>query len=344
MTQQLMTTTLAKIEQPWVITQYEALENQIQIARQEAGGKTFKYDDPKGNKEARSYIYTLRKLRSSVDTARKEAKHHALEYGRRVDAMAKILEEQVTALIEPHEAEIKALEEKEAQRIAGHREVISKIAALRIPYCWPGRSGENDSAYYRSNLAEVKDIDTSELEEFRAEADSEKLASIAELERLIAAAEKAEAEAEELARLRTEADEREQKERDQRIALEAIEQANREAQAQMEAEAQAAADKVQAAEQAQRDAEQETARLRLEAELAATREAARVEAEKREQERQAEVRRLLEKTSTQRRDVLFNQIRSRIDDLDRSGVTDLIVSENLHPAIKIDWAQVQIDA
>ena len=111
----------------------------------------------------------------------------------------------------------------------------------------------------------------------------------------------------------------------------------------MEAEAQAAADKVQAAEQAQRDAEQETARLRLEAELAATREAARAEAEKREQERQAEVRRLLEKTSTQRRDVLLNQIRSRIDDLDRSGVTDLIVSENLHPAIKIDWAQVQID-
>ena len=333
-----MTATLAKTEQPIVITQYEALENQIQIAKQEAEGKTFKYDDPKGNKEARSYIYTLRKLRSSVDAARKEAKSYALEYGRRVDAMARTLEEQVTALIEPHEAEIKALEEKEAQRIAGHREVISKIAVLRIP------CAENDSAYYRSNLAEVKDIDTSGLEELKAEADSEKLASIAELERLIAAAEKAEAEAEELARLRAEAVEREQKERDQRIALEAIEQANREAQAQMEAEAQAAADKVQAAEQAQRDAEQETARLRLEAELAATREAARAEAEKREQERQAEVRRLLEKTSTQRRDVLFNQIRSRIDGLDRSGVTDLIVSENLHPAIKIDWAQVQIDA
>lgn len=337
-----MTATLAKTEQPIVITQYEALENQIQIAKQEAEGKTFKYDDPKGNKEARSYIYTLRKLRSSVDAARKEAKSYVLEYGRGVDAMARTLEEQVTALIEPHEAEIKALEEKEAQRIAGHREVISKIAVLRIP-CIEA-DAYNDSAYYRSNLAEVKDIDTSGLEEFKAEADSEKLASIAELERLIAAAEKAEAEAEELARLRAEAVEREQKERDQRIALEAIEQANREAQAQMEAEAQAAADKVQAAEQAQRDAEQETARLRLEAELAATREAARAEAEKREQERQAEVRRLLEKTSTQRRDVLFNQIRSRIDGLDRSGVTDLIVSENLHPAIKIDWAQVQIDA
>jgi hypothetical protein len=333
-----MTTTLAKTEQPWVITQYEALENQIQIATQEAGGKTFKYDDPKGNKEARSYIYTLRKLRSSVDAARKEAKHHALEYGRRVDAMAKTLEEQVTALIEPHEAEIKALEEKEAQRIAGHREVVSMIAVLRVP------CAENDSAYYRSNLAVVKDIDTSGLEEFKAEAHIEKLLSIAELERLIAAAEKAEAEAEELARLRTEADEREQKERDQRIALEAIEQANREAQAQMEAEAQAAADKVQAAEQAQRDAEQETARLRLEAELAQQKEAAKLEAEAKEQERQAEVRKRLEETADLRRETLAQALRRSIAGLDRNDVVNIIVSEKMHIAITIDWSKVAIDA
>ena len=48
------------------ISQYEALSSDIEIARQRAV-ESFDYEDPKGDKAARSYIAGLRKIRSRIE-------------------------------------------------------------------------------------------------------------------------------------------------------------------------------------------------------------------------------------------------------------------------------------
>jgi hypothetical protein len=95
------------------ISQYEALTSDIQIAKQQAV-ESFDYNDPKGDKAARSYIAGLRKIRSRIESARKEAKSYALEYGRAVDAQAKALEAEILGLIEPHQQALDEIAQQEA--------------------------------------------------------------------------------------------------------------------------------------------------------------------------------------------------------------------------------------
>lgn len=317
-----MTTTLTATAQPIVITQYEALQNDIKIAQQEAQSVAFRYEDPRGNREARSYIYKLRQLRSTIDKARKEAKAYALDYGKRVDAMAKELEQQLTALIEPHETEIKRIEEAEARRVAGHRAEIDRIIAMREPR--PG----GESIYYRQCYDNVKAIDTSGMEEFKAEADAEKLASLEALEGLFVAASQAEAEAAELARLRAEAAAREQAEREERIRQEAA-SAERQRAAQREQE-QARA--VAAAQEAERQAHARA--------LAAEQQAAEQQAAQAERKRAAAAAAERAAAAQQeRRGQLIEAIATAMTGMTRLQIAEAIVAGDLHPSIQIDWLQ-----
>src|SRR3954454_6832415 len=59
----------------------------------------FDYESPKGNKEARSHVYKLRQSKAAVEKARKEEKAASLEYGRKVDAEAKTIMEEIEAMI-----------------------------------------------------------------------------------------------------------------------------------------------------------------------------------------------------------------------------------------------------
>src|SRR5690606_23508393 len=77
-------------------------------------------------------------------------------------------------------------------------------------------------------------------EEFEAEAARAKDKAVSSLRAALVAREKYEAEQAELARLRAEAEAREQKEREERIAREAAERAQREAEAKAQAEREAA--------------------------------------------------------------------------------------------------------
>ena len=114
-----------------IISRYELIAQDIAAATKESKAVKFNYLTPFGNKEARSYVHKLRRLRSSIDAARKAEKADALEYGRRVDAQAKDMVFQVTALIEPHQRILDEIEKIEEDRKARHQAVLDNITDTR---------------------------------------------------------------------------------------------------------------------------------------------------------------------------------------------------------------------
>ena len=112
------------------LSQWEALASDIAIATEESGFKEFDYRDAVGNKQARSWMAQLRKLKGRIERARKAAKAVHLERGRAVDEAARTLEGAVLGLIEPHEQAIEAIEAEERARVEVHRATLERISRL----------------------------------------------------------------------------------------------------------------------------------------------------------------------------------------------------------------------
>jgi hypothetical protein len=196
-------------------------EEAIASAKEHNANAVFVYEDPKGNKAARSHIYELRQIKARVEARRKELKAGSLEYGRQVDGTAKRITADVEEMIAVHEAPLKAIEAREAARVASHEAALAAIVADELP---------PDSAGLRAELERVEAIETGDSwQEFRPRAQACRGAQLARIKALIEQAEQAEAQAAELERLRREQAEREQRERDERIAREARERAEAEA-------------------------------------------------------------------------------------------------------------------
>ena len=70
------------------IAVYDEFRGQLSELRDANAKTVFDYEDPKGNKDARSHVYKLRQTKSAVEMARKEEKAESLAYGRRVDEQA----------------------------------------------------------------------------------------------------------------------------------------------------------------------------------------------------------------------------------------------------------------
>lgn len=143
-----------------VLTRWEALAAEIATVTQESDCKEFNYRDTAGSESARSWIWKLRKLKGRIEKARKEAKSVHLERGRAVDEAAKTLEKAVLGLIEPHEKAIEAVEAEERSRIEAHRTVLDHISGLA--------DNVTTSAEAQARLAELSTIDITLLEEFRS--------------------------------------------------------------------------------------------------------------------------------------------------------------------------------
>jgi colicin import membrane protein len=187
---------LATAPKAIVISQFDVLLADIAEAKTKAADVSFNYADPKGNKEARSYVYAIRKLNARIESARTDAKAYALAYGRKVDSQAAELKDQVAALIKPHQDAIDAITQAEADRVQRHRAVIHFIRDLgRVPF---GACAETLAASLES--AKAADIDG--LEEFKEEAAAALLETIRTLEAAHAKALADEAAAAELAQLR----------------------------------------------------------------------------------------------------------------------------------------------
>lgn len=255
------------------IAVYDEFRSQLAEMRQANSQTLFDYESPKGNKEARSHVYKLRQTKAAVDKARAAEKAASLEYGRKVDAEAKEIIAEIEAMIQVHQQPLDEIEQREKDRVA---DIQEKMAALREIYqIEPSFS----SAAIEARITALKSsvVDDS-FGEFQLEAMQHKDSGLQLLESALPAALKREAEQAELERLRKEAAEREQRDREESIRKEAEARAAAEAEAKAKAEREAIERK---AAQERQDAERRELELRLAAERA---EKERIAAEQRERD------------------------------------------------------------
>lgn len=251
------------------VAEYRPFYAQLAELEQKNSTLVFDYESPKGNKEARSHINTLRLTKGALERTRKSAKEESLRIGRAIDGEAKEINARIEAMITVHQSAVDEIEQREKDRIAT---LATRLHALQT-------MGANGTAAHDLSAA----IDFLEplvigddWQEFKAQALEAKDAVLRDLRQRHGEAVERENQEAELARLRAEAVERERLEREAAIVRAAEERARAEAaRAAQEAEARAAAEREAAA---RRELE-----LKLQAETAERR---RVEAEQRaEQER-----------------------------------------------------------
>ena len=275
------------------LSRWDALASDIAIATEESSFKEFDYCDAVGNKQARSWMAHLRKLKGRIERARKDAKAIHLQRGKAVDETARTLEGAVLGLIEPHEQAIEAAEAEERARVEVHRATLDRISRLA--------EGVTTSAEAHARLVELTAIDLTLLEEFQSAGLNRQAEAGARLKELWDSLLTQEAERAELEILRAEKAKRE--------AAEALELKRQLAEIQQATPVQAAqapapAPKVEAATSSEPEARED---------------------------RQAQVEELRE------------QLFSVLADMELCEIVALIVGDNLHEAISVDWSKVEVE-
>jgi len=328
-----------------VLTPFDRITSEVEIAESKAVPTFGDYTNPAINKAARSYIYGLRQVRTSIDRTRKAQNDEAQSYIRNVNGFAKELTERVTALIEPHERIIKGIEEAEKERIAAHEADLDTIIEMR-------RGPHGDSARIMKLLDALTEMDPTTFEEFTPKADAEIQITRTALEEALQAAidhEEAEAarqkkreEEAEAARIKREAEIAEAaaakaKQEAEAAAAEELETAIAEAEAAVEAERK----KTEAAERA---AAQERGR-RVHAEKEADLAKKAVEAVSHETRVETplpapEPALAAGPTRAQLR-TLTEIIAEAVLDNTPKGFAQALLLGDLHPAIMIDWSKVE---
>ena len=309
------------------ISQYEALTSDIQIAKQRAV-KAFPYSHPAGEKSARSYIAGLRKIRSRIESARREAKSYALDYGRAVDAQAKALEAEILALIEPHQQALDEIAQRERERVARHEATLQMITSTVQKGSEEGASSDDIAVM----IAWLHGIATDDMEEFQEAANAEISNGLRLLNALCAAAIEREArqalEAAEAQRLAEDEAARRKAEAEARQA-EAVEQARQEA----------AAEAARSVAEAERRAKESDARAAAAEQLRQQQEAARQQEDKRRAIAQQEAEAALRRAEVMRRNDLAAELAKALTGKTKTQVVEALLDGTLHPAVVIDWAK-----
>lgn len=182
----------------------------------------FNYEDPKGNKEARSHVYKLRQTKAAIDKARKAEKEDVLLRGRLIDSEAKEIISEIEVMIDVHQKPLDEIEQREQTRIDVLKQ---RIATLAVPSILP----ENSSELKKVIKSIQSIIIDNSFSEFVAEAGITKDDSIKTLNTYLESALKREAQEAELNKLRIEAESKAREEREEAIRKEAAEKATREA-------------------------------------------------------------------------------------------------------------------
>lgn len=317
-----LATLLPDIAETSALTRWDALAADIAYASEQAEGKEFDYRDKWDNKQARSWVSQLRKIKGKIERARKDAKAVHLDRGKAVDEAAKLLEASVQGLIEPHERELKVLETEEQTRIDGHKAVLQRISELA--------EGAATAIETRAMLAELTAIDTTTLQEFAAAGANRQLEATEKLQALMNALQVQESERAELERLRAEQAQREAAERQEAIRQQAIAQERQRAAEAAEAREAAALANVAAAQQAQQIAEQRAAEAERQAEASRQAEA------KRQADAAATAQRAQEARIKRAADLELSVL-AALQGLTREQVAAAIVAGTLHQAVSVDW-------
>lgn len=202
-----------------------------------------------------------------------------------VNEERRMIRERLDALKEEIRAPVTEFEQREKNRIQAHEDALLEIISLGD---LPHGCGRDE---IENRLHALGDMQPRNWDEFATKATREKERAYAVLTAALAAELARKREQAELARLRSEAEARERKEREERIAAEAAEKARleseRKAQEEREKAARAAEEQRKALERAQ-DAAAEAERARIEAEQRAAKEAAEAEARAQREREDAE--------------------------------------------------------
>lgn len=262
------------------VAEYRPFYAQLAELEQKNSALAFDYESPKGNKEARSHVNSLRLAKGALERTRKSAKEESLRIGRAIDAEAKEINARIEAMITVHQSAIDAIEQREKDRVAA---LATRLHEVSMTGAAAVVAADLVDAIATLEPVVIGD----DWQEFKPKALEAKDAALRVLRQRHAERVEHEAREAELARLRAEEQARAQKEREEAIARAAVEKAQAEADRKAEAERIAAARAIAEAE-ARAKAEREAAERReLELKLAAeAAERRRVEAEQRaEQER-----------------------------------------------------------
>jgi hypothetical protein len=310
-----------------ILTPFDRITSEVELAESKAVPTFGDYRNPAINKAARSYVYGLRQVRTSIDRTRKAQNDEAQSYIRNVNSFAKELTDRVTALIEPHERIIKGIEEAEKERIAAHENDIDTIIEMR-------RGPHGDSARIMKLLDGLAGIDPTTFEEFTPKADAEIQITRAALETALQAA----IDHEEAEAARQKKREEEAKAARLKHEAEIAEKAT--------ADAEAKAERLRAKEAKEAEAAIEAERKKAEA---AERKAAEAEAKAASHETQAETRRSAPEpvfdaeqlpATRAKRNAMVEIIQEAVLDNTPKGFALAVVLGEVHPALTIDWSKV----
>lgn len=264
------------------------LDPYLQKIREEIDGFVPDVSTRKGRDAIASIAYKVARSKTALDNVGKELVAELKEIPKKIDAERKRMRDTLDAWQEEVRRPLTEWQAAEDARIDRHTDAITRMKGLAVEL------GTLDAQQLKDRIAELSRVELGEAwEEFEAEAARAKDDSFKVLTAALATREQYEAEQAELARLRAEAEAREQKDREERIAREAAERARIEADQKAQAEREAALRREQEAKAA---ADRRELELKLQAEqaerAAAQAEADRLAAEQRaEQERQSAARR-----------------------------------------------------
>lgn len=103
---------------------FKAIEAMMAQYEQENKNLVFDYRDPEGNKEARSHVYKLRRVKTEIADVHKRAKAEALEVCRKLDAYKNKLTGQVEEMIAVHNEPLMLIAKEEAEAEAEKQRLI----------------------------------------------------------------------------------------------------------------------------------------------------------------------------------------------------------------------------
>jgi hypothetical protein len=190
----------------------------------------------KGREAIASIAYKVARSKTALDNVGKELVADLKDIPKKIDAERKRMRDTLDAWQEEVRRPLNEWQAAEDKRVDRHQTGIDWFN-LRV-----NENSDLDSTELKDSIVQVEAIVVGETwEEFEAEAHRAKAKAIESLWSTLAKREQYEAEQTELARLRADAEAREQKDREERIAREAAEKATREAEekAQREREAEA---------------------------------------------------------------------------------------------------------
>lgn len=273
------------------------LEPWLQQIRAEIDGFTPDISTRKGREAIASMAYKVARSKTALDEVGKKLVADLKEVPKKIDAERKRVRDTLEAWQEEVRRPLNEWQAAEDARIDKHNDGIESIKAL-------AKFEEPPAASHIAQVIadlELLAIDDS-WEEFLLEAAQAKDQTLIALRGLLVKRQKEEAEQAELIRLRAEAEAREQKEREERIAREASERARAEAEQKAQAEREAVLRREQEAKAA---AERRELQLILQAEQAerarAQAEADRVAAEQRAEQERKDAARRAEESAEQAR-------------------------------------------